>query len=78
MQFLIEAVVLCLLGGLLGVGLGAGTAQVMSTAFDWNTDVSMSSVIMAFTFAGAVGVLFGVWPARRAAKLDPILALRYE
>jgi putative ABC transport system permease protein len=77
-QFLIEAVVLCLLGGLIGISLGAGIASWLSNAFQWNTDVSYASVVLAFGFSAVVGVLFGVWPARRAAKLDPILALRYE
>ncbi len=77
-QFLIEAVVLCLLGGLLGILLGTGIAAWLSNAFQWNTDVSYASVLLAFGFSAVVGVLFGVWPARRAAKLDPILALRYE
>ena len=77
-QFLIEAVVLCLLGGLLGILLGSGIASWLSNAFQWNTDVSYASVLLAFGFSAVVGVLFGVWPARRAAKLDPILALRYE
>jgi putative ABC transport system permease protein len=77
-QFLIEAVVLCLLGGLLGILLGTGIASWLSNAFQWNTDVSYASVVLAFGFSAVVGVLFGVWPARRAAKLDPILALRYE
>lgn len=77
-QFLIEAVVLCLLGGFIGILLGAGIATWLSSTFQWNTDVSYSSVLLAFGFSAVVGVLFGVWPARRAAKLDPILALRYE
>jgi putative ABC transport system permease protein len=77
-QFLIEAVVLCLLGGLLGILLGTGIANWMSSTFEWNTEISSSSVGLAFGFSALVGVLFGVWPARRAAKLDPILALRYE
>jgi putative ABC transport system permease protein len=77
-QFLIEAVVLCLLGGLVGVAMGAGTAYGLSAAFSWNTEVSPSSVGLAFAFSALVGVLFGVWPARRAAELDPIQALRYE
>jgi putative ABC transport system permease protein len=77
-QFLIEAVVLCLLGGLIGILLGTGIAAWLSNAFQWNTDVSYASVVLAFGFSAVVGVLFGVWPARRAAKLDPILALRYE
>jgi len=77
-QFLIEAVVLCLLGGLLGILLGGGAATWLSNAFQWNTEISSSSVLMAFGFSALVGVVFGVWPARRAARLDPISALRYE
>ena len=77
-QFLIEAIVLCLLGGLIGVMLGAGGAFALSKLGGFNTTVDISSVILAFVFSATVGVLFGVWPARRAASLDPIIALRYE
>jgi putative ABC transport system permease protein len=78
LQFLIEAVVLCLLGGIIGVTLGAGGAVLLRTVFRWNTVVGPSSVLLAFAFSAAVGIVFGVWPARRAASLDPIEALRYE
>jgi putative ABC transport system permease protein len=78
MQFLIEAVVLCLLGGIIGILFGAGTAVLLRVAFGWTTSVGLSSIIVAFFFAAAVGVGFGVWPARRAAALDPIESLRYE
>jgi putative ABC transport system permease protein len=77
-QFLAEAIALCLLGGLIGVGVGAGTAWTLRTSFGWATVIVPSSIVIAFVFSGAVGVLFGVWPARRAARLDPIIALRYE
>jgi putative ABC transport system permease protein len=77
-QFLIEAVVLCLFGGLLGAGFGMGSALIMHQAFGWNTVVGLNSILLAFAFSGTVGVLFGVWPARRAARLDPIEALRFE
>ena len=78
LQFLIEAMVLCLLGGLLGVAFGAGTAIIARAAFHWNTSVGVSSILLAFVFSAAVGILFGVWPARRAASLDAIESLRYE
>ena len=77
-QFLIEAVTLCLLGGSIGVALGAGTSAVLHSALHWSTSVGVDSVALAFGFSAAVGLLFGVWPARRAASLDPIESLRYE
>jgi putative ABC transport system permease protein len=77
-QFLIEAVVLCILGGAIGVAVGSGAAMVLSRLFQWNTSISTESIVMAFVFSAGVGVVFGVWPARRAARLDPIMALRYE
>ncbi|HKO14862.1 MAG TPA: ABC transporter permease [Gemmatimonadaceae bacterium] len=78
LQFLLEAIVMCLLGGSIGVALGAGLATVMRESFGWNTAVAPAAVVGAFVFAAAIGVLFGLWPARRAAILDPIQALRYE
>jgi putative ABC transport system permease protein len=77
-QFLIEAVTLCLVGGSIGVALGAGASKMLHDALHWSTSVGADSVVLAFGFSAAVGLLFGVWPARRAASLDPIESLRYE
>ncbi|MEZ4586923.1 MAG: ABC transporter permease [Gemmatimonadales bacterium] len=77
-QFLVEAVVLCLVGGLFGVMLGAGSANAMSNFLGWNTFISPTAVGVAFAFSALVGLFFGLWPARRAANLDTIEALRYE
>ena len=77
-QFLTEALVLCLLGGALGIALGWYASDSMAKNFGWNTLISASAVLMAFGFSAAIGLIFGIWPASRAAKLDPIQALRYE
>ncbi len=77
-QFLTESVVLCLVGGLIGVILGGGLAIVISHLLSWPTLVSPLSAIVSFLFAAFVGIFFGYYPAHKAASLDPIEALRYE
>lgn len=78
LQFLTEAIVLSVLGGLLGIGIGVTTSKLIAHFAGWQTLVSVGSIVLAFLFAGSVGVFFGFYPARKASKLDPIEALRYE
>jgi putative ABC transport system permease protein len=77
-QFLIEAVALSSVGGLIGIVLGIGASRLLSIYASWPTLISTTSVAIAFLFSAAVGVFFGFYPARKAAQLDPIEALRYE
>ena len=78
LQFLVESVTLCTLGGVLGIALGAGLSALLAKFAGWQTYVTAGSVMLSFGFAAAVGLLFGLMPAQRAARLDPIEALRYE
>ena len=77
-QFLIEAVALSSVGGIIGIAFGVGVSKVLSVYQNWPTLISLSSIIVSFLFSAAVGIFFGFYPARKAAALDPIEALRYE
>ena len=77
-QFLVESVLICVLGGSIGIMIGSLIAWLISTVFGWNAIVSLGSILLAFTFSVLVGVVFGIWPAWRASKMLPIEALRYE
>ena len=77
-QFLVEAVTLSILGGVTGILFGVATSALISHFAGWNTLVSPTAIVLAFVFSGLVGVFFGYYPARKAAFLDPIEALRYE
>jgi len=78
LQFLVEAVVLSLAGGAIGVAMGFAASMAVSHIMGWTAVVTSEAVLMSFGFAAAVGVFFGFYPARKAAALDPIAALRYE
>jgi putative ABC transport system permease protein len=77
-QFLVEAVTLSLIGGLIGIVLGVGGSNAISYLAEWRTVLAPEAIVLAFGFAAAVGVFFGFYPARKASRLDPIEALRYE
>ena len=78
LQFLVEALVLSLFGGIIGIGFGFGLAEAAERFLEWPTTIPPNAIGMAFGFAAATGVFFGFYPARKAASLDPIEALRFE
>jgi putative ABC transport system permease protein len=78
LQFLVEAIVLSSLGGIFGILLGVGSAKLVTYFTGWNTVTSPGAIVLSFTFSAVIGIFFGFYPARKAAALDPIDALRYE
>jgi macrolide transport system ATP-binding/permease protein len=77
-QFLVEAVLLCFLGGIVGILLGRGISLLIAATLKWPTEMSLGAILAAFTVSVTVGVIFGYYPAWKASRLDPIMALRYE
>jgi putative ABC transport system permease protein len=77
-QFLIEALVLSMAGGLFGIAFGVAASALVGALAGWGLNISLTTILLAVGFSLGVGVVFGVWPARQAARLDPITALRYE
>jgi putative ABC transport system permease protein len=78
MQFIIEAVLLCILGGILGIIIATSLLFLFTSINDWVFSMPFSAIIGSITFSALVGLFFGIWPAKRAAKLDPAVSLRYE
>jgi putative ABC transport system permease protein len=77
-QFLVEAVTLSLIGGAIGIALGVGGSSAINALAEWRTVLAPSAIMLAFGFSAAIGIFFGFYPARKASRLDPIEALRYE
>ena len=77
-QFLIEAVLISIVGGLIGIGAGFFGSKIIAAIAGWSTVVTATSIIVAFGVSVFIGLLFGIYPAVQAAKLDPIEAMRYE
>src|SRR2546426_8388629 len=78
LQFLIEAVTLSLIGGVIGIALGVGGSNAINALAEWRTVLAPEAILLAFGFSAAIGIFFGFYPARKASRLDPIEALRYE
>ena len=77
-QFLVEAVVLCFLGGIVGIIAGRGASTLVTTFLSWPTEMSLDAILAAFAVSVSVGIIFGYYPAWKASRLDPIIALRFE
>jgi ABC-type antimicrobial peptide transport system permease subunit len=78
LQFLVEAVVISLIGGMIGIGMGFGLSAAVQKFMQWPADISADAIALSFGFSALTGVFFGFYPARKAASLDPIEALRFE
>ncbi|HGE72698.1 TPA: FtsX-like permease family protein [Candidatus Poribacteria bacterium] len=78
LQFLVESLILSLIGGIIGILLGVGGANLISKIAGWKTVISVGAILLAFLFSASIGIFFGIYPARKAARLNPIEALRYE
>ena len=78
LQFLIEALMISLIGGVIGVGLGILASKIIADIMLWPITISIQSILLSFLFSTAIGIFFGWYPARKAASLNPIDALRYE
>jgi ABC-type antimicrobial peptide transport system permease subunit len=77
-QFLLEAVILSVGGGLLGIGVGAGASAMIAHLVRWSTELSWVAIAMSFTISAAIGIVFGYYPAQQASRVTPMTALRYE
>jgi len=77
-QFVLESIVICVLGGIIGILFGSVVSLSLSKFAGWSTKISLPSVLLSFTFSVLIGLVFGIWPARKASQLNPIDALRYE
>ena len=77
-QFLLEAILICLVGGLIGTLLGVGLSWLVSSKADMQVVVSSQSILLAFGFSSVIGIFFGFYPARKAAAMNPVEALRHE
>jgi putative ABC transport system permease protein len=78
LQFLVEAILISITGGIIGVVLGISAAQIVNLSLQWPILVSNSSILLSFMVCAVTGVFFGYYPAQKASRLDPIEALRYE
>ena len=78
MQFIVEAILLCGIGGIIGVLIGTFLLVGLTSLFNWPFEMPFAAIIGSISFSALVGLFFGIWPANKAAKLDPVIALRHE